>query len=235
MLRLQRIALIQATLRTRSDLHISSGREFHVRADQQTVKHHDTGIPYIPGSTLKGVMRAQLELAFGVAQWSRGEPLTLQAAHAANWPRGSLEILQLFGCKASRMPQFTATLGPSRCSFDNAEASPDWIAEQRRRNAPLTNRATITRTDRKTGMSNLKIDLEVVPAGAAFRFKVVLRQNEGDKTLEVLRYGLSLLADHGIGFGVSRGFGGVQFEDLQLDGEPLELPNIYQDVVGLSA
>ena len=233
MLRLQRIALIQATLRTCSDLHICGGREFQVRGDQQTVKHQETGIPYIPGSTLKGVMRAQLELAFGVAQWSRGEPLTLEAAHAANWPRGALEILQIFGCKAALMPGITATLGPSRCAFDHAEASQDWVTELRRRNAPLTNRATITRTDRKTGMSNLKIDLEVVPAGASFRFQLVWREYDGDRTLDVLRHGLSLLVDRGIGFGVSRGFGRIALDDLKLDGEPLELPNIYQRIEGL--
>lgn len=235
MLQLRRIALIQATLRARSDLHICGGREFHVRADQQTVKHQYTGVPYVPGSTLKGVMRAQLELAFGVAQWNRGEPLTLEAAHAANWPGGSLEILQLFGSKAAAIPGSTIALGPSRCSFDHAEASQEWVVEQRRRNAPLTNRATITRTDRKTGMSNLKLDLEVVPAGALFKFQLIWREYAGDRTWGVLQHGLSLLVDHGIGFGVSRGFGRISLEDMHLDGEPLELPNIYEPLVAAAS
>jgi CRISPR-associated protein Csm3 len=223
---LRRICLFEGILRTRSEVHISSGeREFRVQTvSRKTVKHGDTGIPYIPGSTLKGVMRAQVERACGLVQLSHGEPLTIAAANSAKWPVGARQVLQLFGCRPSGVSEWDAAIGPPRCSFNHAEPTVEWLSEMNRKGAPLTNRTNIAGTRRTLEDVVHRLELEVVPQGATFAFRLVWREYEGDDTLGMLVHGLRCLERRGIGFGVERGYGRIAFDTMTMDGVHVDLP-----------
>ncbi len=225
-LSLRRVCLLQGTLRTCTPLHIASGisesRAFTV--SRKTVKHLNDGVPYIPGTTLKGVMRAEVERISGLAKHTHGGPLTMATAGSARWPIGSREVLQLFGCRPSGVSELDAVIGPPRCSFHNAEPTAEWLAACHRTGSPLTHPMEVDDPGHRFDDDLQTVELEVVPPQATFLFQLVWREYAGDDTLGVLLHGLRCLERHGIGFDVTRGFGRIHFDTLAMDGVTIDLP-----------
>jgi CRISPR-associated protein Csm3 len=223
---LRRVCLLQGTLRICTPLHIASGiresRAFTV--SRKTVKRLADGVPYIPGSTLKGVMRAEVERACDLTKHGHGEPLTIATANSARWPAGSREVLQLFGCRPSGVSEWDAAVGPPRCSFHHAEPTRDWLSTSNRTGTPLTHQIDTGTIGSGMGEEARMMELEVVPPEATFTFRLVWREYEGDDTLGVLLHGLRCLERHGLGFGVNQGFGRIRFDTLTMDGEVIDLP-----------
>lgn len=223
---LRRVCVLKGTLRTCTPLHIASGiresRAFTV--SRKTVKRPTDGVPYIPGSTLKGVMRAEVERISGLAKHTHGAPLTMATATSARWPTGSRQVLQLFGCRPSGVAESDAAIGPPRCSFHHAEPTSEWLDACHRSGSSLTQTIEVDNPGHEQDHDLQMLELEVVPPQATFTFHMVWREYAGDDTLGVLLHGLRCLERHGLGFGVKRGFGHIRFDTLTMDGETIDLP-----------
>ena len=186
------------------------------------------GRPYVPGSSLRGKMRALLEQASGLSVPSELVYLSKrkgQEVRIHQSDRPDDEICLLFGRNPGRMERVTGeTLDanhatPARVAVYDAPLDPESITAQMRENLDdeLTEVKSENAIDRITSQANPRT-LERVPAGARFRVRIVMDVLcEEDaalfpRVLEALR----LLEDDSLGGGGSRGSGQVAFGNLTL-------------------
>jgi CRISPR-associated protein Csm3 len=113
----------------------------------------------------------------------------------------------------------SATATPARLTVYDASLIPDSITAQMRENLDdeLTEVKSENAVDRITSQANPRT-LERVPAGARFRFRMVLDVLCAEDKPLVARVveGLRLLEDDALGGGGARGNGRVTFGNLQL-------------------
>src|SRR5436190_876022 len=106
-LKLTRISEITATLRVETGLHIGAG-DLEMRiggVDNPVIKHPVTEQPYIPGSSIKGKMRAMLE-------WRTGAITDDKPLGRGDRAKPGVEpILKLFGIGGGDADE---SIGPSR-------------------------------------------------------------------------------------------------------------------------
>lgn len=169
--------------------------------DKFVVRNPINNIPYIPGSSLKGKMRALIEMAYG--ETNGGKP-----TNDINTKAGAL-----FGVagdndksRPSRIIVRDATLDVSSCNFENTDL-------------PYTESKTEVDIDRITAKPIHGTHVfERVPAGAKFDFNIVLNIFEGENEKE-LRHTFDkareLLEDDYLGGQGSRGYGQVKFIDIK--------------------
>ncbi len=164
--------------------------------DKFVVRNPINNIPYIPGSSLKGKMRALIEIANG--ETTNGKP-TNNPHHKAG---------ALFGISAdnnggvpSRLIVRDAELDINACNFDNCDL-------------PYSESKTEVNIDRITAKANPRI-FERVPAGAKFKLNMVLNIFEGEdeeKLKATLDDAIKLLHDDYLGGNGSRGYGQVEID-----------------------
>jgi CRISPR-associated protein Csm3 len=232
---------ITGTLRLLSGLRIGGSDEMLEigGTDLTCIKHPETLLPYVPGSSIKGRMRSELEVRFGLVQGN--EPFSALAGRDSKRPADMKPqeylLATMFGAHKNTKHQF----GPSRLIFRDAqppEGSP-----------PMLERKTEVTIDRETGTGKHPRSQERVAAGATFQFKLdchvydldqknshgrcSLRGKSGwEAMFEFLRTGLRLIELSGLGAGVSRGSGEVVFEDLKRDGESFDLEGALDGLEG---
>ena len=195
--------------------------------DSPVIKHPATGAPYIPGSSLKGKMRGELEKELGRFE-SDGSPA--DHARPCGCAREKCAVCRVFGAHST-----DSQLGPSRIlardgSLLSGMATPE-----------IKHETAINRIGGSALGGSLRSS-ERVPGGARFRMEIVLQVYENDdafhytrrygdrseydggKALQaVVADGLRLVEMTGLGGGISRGSGQVSFHDFKLDGN-LEWP-----------
>ena len=214
-MKLESIQAINGTLTLVSGLHIGAGdTEMRIGGtDSPVATHPHTGLPYIPGSSLKGKIRALLELRSGLMSQTRGNPInggmlrTLQGAERAE----ALRILRLFGASGADSDE-GAEIGPTRASFAdcfiNEECRKEIVAD----NLPFTEVKSENRIDRIKGVAKDPRFIERAPAGLVFDFSVSLKKMAGDEDLlGLLLEGFRLLSLDALGGSGSRGYGRVRF------------------------
>jgi len=229
MMKLNRIRLLTGRITLETGLHIGAGNdELRIGGiDNPVLKHPVSDEPYIPGSSLKGKMRHLMEWRCGLSD-RRGVGIAdWQRAAGADRAR-ALSILRLFGTAPTEQMEedHARQIGPSRLGFWDAPLSADWARMTRERDARLTEAKMENVINRITGAAENPRQTERVPAGAAFEFRLSVREFEGDDDamfVEALA-GLKLLELDGIGGSGSRGYGKIRFESLAIDGEPVRLP-----------
>lgn len=210
------ITKIESTLKLITGLHIGAGDlAMHIGGiDNPVVKHPVSGLPYIPGSSLKGKIRALLEWRSGAI--TDGRPLGTSQREQP----GVESILMLFGIGGG---ETDANLGPSRLSVADAFLTEEF--QNPGRNAPLTEAKFENSINRVTGTATNPRQTERVVAGTHFAFSATIRQFEGDpKLVPLLLEGLALLQLDALGGSGSRGYGKVEFADLRVDSQPHALP-----------
>lgn len=209
---------IRGTIKAITGLHIggSSVSMSIGGADKVVVRNPLTNEPYIPGSSLRGKMRALLERVRGQEQTS-GEggffyDTDKRKADAGKNPDTLLG--KLFGVsadvnhkQATRLIVRDANLtGPSKTKLTNAPNT----------DMPMTEVKTEVNIDRITSAANPR-QFERVPAGAEFDFEFILTLLEGDEEelfLKLLREGMELIQNDSLGGHGSRGYGQVEFEHI---------------------
>ncbi|MBF0625858.1 MAG: type III-A CRISPR-associated RAMP protein Csm3 [Magnetococcales bacterium] len=216
---------LSATLRLLSGLHIGAGKEtIEIGGmDNPVMRHPVTREPYIPGSSLKGKLRCLLE-------WHRGSV----EADGSVWGskkdgeyQNTDPILRLFGTTHKGWEG-----GPTRLLVRDAPLDPDWVRQMVENGLDLTEEKMEVSIDRIKGKAKdggLR-RTERVPAGAAFLVKMRIRQfhmdNEKDQDennlQEALLDAMVLLEWDALGGSGSRGYGRVQFSELQLNGRSIE-------------
>ena len=219
-MRLIEIKELKGKIILASGLHIGAG-DLDMRiggVDNQVVRQAHTGLPYIPGSSIKGKLRSLLEMKSGLAGENNGAAVSFStlkkiAAHGGD-VADCRKILALFGCSGAETDE-NYDIGPTRASFADCPVDEDWHSEAKARNLPLTEIKAETAIDRIRGTAkqgSLRFT-ERVPAGVEFAFSISLKVfEEDDDLLEFLLKGLKLLEKDALGGSGSRGYGRVRIE-----------------------
>lgn len=176
-------------------------------SDNVIIRDPVTRLPYIPGSSIKGKMRALLELALGR---TNGDPCKC----------GKCEVCRVFGSAADNISVSGPTRIIVRDSFPTEETLKMWdessdVVE----GAELKYENTL---DRITSRANPR-NQERVPRGSKFEFEIIVSEYEGDSdNLGVVLEGLRLLEDSYLGGSGTRGYGKVEFRDITITERPAE-------------
>lgn len=183
--------------------------------DNPIIRHPITREPYLPGSSLKGKQRSLLELKNG--QFSNDG-----CACAC----GNCDACKIFGSLRNE------TSGPTRLLVRDAyltDESREILNEARLESgidfAEVKTENWINRKTGRAGTRGLRTQ-ERVPAGTKFNYSATLRIFEGDNERDIvnkIKEAMKLLQKDYLGSSGSRGYGKIKFENLTIDGEPVDL------------
>lgn len=160
--------------------------------------------PYIPGSSLKGKMRALLEMALGQYEVKKGK--------AAPCSDASKICGHLFGTAAA-----SDNSQPSRVILRDAlmTTDPDSLINT---DLFMTEAKTEVAIDRITAQANPRTN-ERVPKGVCFQFEAILNIFSDDNEAELRKNfekAIHLLEDDYLGGNGSRGYGHIAFRNMQV-------------------
>ncbi|MCS7233362.1 MAG: type III-A CRISPR-associated RAMP protein Csm3 [Synergistetes bacterium] len=233
--------LIEGKIEAKTGLRIGGSREvLEVGGLDLPVIKDPFGVPYIPGSSLKGKMRALLELMEGKGSYVlKGEQedtnfqdfwakYTKYIRESSNEKSikfegkpcscGECNICKLFGIPANANKR---PLNPTRLTVRDAFLDKDDF-ENKFKDAELlefeyTEVKYENSIDRLTSAANPR-QVERVPAGAQFNFAMIVKllgEEEVD-LLGTLATGMKLLEDDYLGGHGSRGYGAIEFRNLKI-------------------
>lgn len=184
--------------------------------DNPILRHPLSGLPYIPGSSLKGRMRSLLELKHSEVTQRLGTPCDC----------GQCNICRIFGTHRPR----ANNLGPTRIIVRDAFLRADSLEELKNANQEkgiyYSEIKYENRINRSTGKAVDPRPNERVPADTRFDFEIVLRVFDIDNKEEavgLLKEGLALVQQEYLGGSGSRGYGKVRFIETTIGGKPFEL------------
>ncbi len=181
--------------------------------DLTCIKHPVTLKPYIPGTSIKGKMRSELEQWEGKFGGGGTEP--------CGCARPDCKVCRMFGPHKKTKHD----LGPTRIVVRDAQCAAGGEIELKSENV----------IDRKTGTAMHPRKLERVVAGSEFSLRIGLQvwdmddkvahkgKTGAEALVEFLKDGLRALQQTGLGSGISKGSGEIEFRDLKLDGESFPL------------
>ena len=221
--------ILSGELHCETGLHIGAGKgSLEIGGADNPVVKDAFGLPYIPGSSLRGRIRSLLENALGLTSLAELVYLSKrkgQEVRIHQSDRPDDEICLLFGRNPGRMDRVagealdTRAATPARLAIYDSPLDAASITPQMRENLDdeITEVKSENAIDRITSQANPRT-LERVPAGARFHVRMVLDVLcEEDKALAArVIEGLRLLEDDALGGGGSRGSGRVRFANLKL-------------------
>jgi CRISPR-associated protein Csm3 len=221
--------VLEGEIHCQTGLHIGAGKgSLEIGGADNPVVKDAFGIPYIPGSSLRGRLRSLLEQTLGLAvpqelvylSKRKGQEVRI---HQSDRPDD--EICVLFGRNPGRVEKVSgeaiegAAATPARLTVYDAPLLVDSITPQMRENLDdeLTEVKSENAVDRITSQANPRT-LERVPAGARFHFRMVLDVlcAEDRPLLARVAEALRLLEDDALGGGGSRGSGRISLSALNL-------------------
>ncbi|HPQ35634.1 MAG TPA: type III-A CRISPR-associated RAMP protein Csm3 [Tenuifilaceae bacterium] len=224
-MKLHKKIIVTGTLELLTGLHIGDSKENAEigGVDSPIVRRKDNNEPYIPGSSLKGKMRALLEVATG----SNAE---------SNFKMNS------YSTEGKDIPVLFGSAGddgmPSRIIIRDANLTSEWakkLKESEFTDMPYSEIKFENVINRIKGTAEHPRQIERVPAGANFDVEFVINimgesqteAQENEKNfLTLLKGGIALLEDDYIGGSGTRGYGKVKF-NLNLDNPKVKTVEEY--------
>jgi CRISPR-associated protein Csm3 len=224
--------IISADLVLKTGLHIGGTEEgFEIGGiDNLVIKDKVTGVPYIPGSSLKGKMRSLLEWAYfdgknNVIRIGKNKDGEWEGK-LCNDPKHSIGIV--FGVAAEDHKGDIP--GPTRLTVrdalphdkvklpDGSIKSQIEIWESTMGEKIYTEVKTENFIDRLTSAATPR-GMERVPAGSVFKTQFVfdVYQKKDRERLKLLFEGMRLLEDSYLGGGGTRGSGQVVFKNINIE------------------
>ncbi len=208
-MKLKDYAQVTATLRLKSGLHIGTGERVDRGEALPVMESPRNGMPYIPGSSLKGKMRHLLELTYGRKETDprdSGSPC---------WC-GKCQICQLFGSGSSGN-----TFEPTRLIFRDCFLTK--ASEELLEKIDLEEKPGV-RIDRVTGKAakGALFPMKRIPDGSEFGFEIsarVFEEDNIDALIHWLTAGLYLLEQDALGGGGTRGSGHIEFLNVKFNGQ----------------
>ena len=206
---------VRGTLTASTGLHIG-GNSVGMAiggADSVVVRNPLTNDPYIPGSSLRGKMRALLERVRGEENSNDNKEGGFSLSKnndALSGKKPDTSLGKLFGVAAEDSKE------PTRLIVRDVlltKKSKEELLSAPNADMPMTEVKTEVWIDRITSAANPR-QIERVPAGAMFQFELVLTLIEGDEHehfLNLLFEGLRLIEADTLGGNGSRGYGRVKF------------------------
>ena len=212
---LKKHIVVTGTVRCETGLHIGgSAEEMEIGGvDLPVIKHPVSKEPYIPGSSLKGKMRSELEKKHN--KTINGEP--------CGCGRDDCPICKIFGPHKNTRH----TLGPTRilvrdCPLSN-KSREEYNKLMKEKGIDYIEKKTENIIDRMKGTASHPRTQERVPAGAEFDLEIILQVFDTDnevKSKEIVKEGLLLVQKSYLGGSGSRGYGKVRFSEIKIDGQP---------------
>jgi CRISPR-associated protein Csm3 len=214
--------ILDGELSCQTGLHIGAGKgSLDIGGADNPVVKDAHGLPYIPGSSLRGRLRSLLEQANGLTVPSELVYLSKrkgQEVRIHQSDRPDDEVCLLFGRNPGRIDRVQgdavdgSTATPARLTVYDSPLDMASITPQMRENLDdeLTELKSETAIDRITAQSSPRT-LERVPVGARFKVRFVIDiLCDPDKVLPArVAEALRLLEDDALGGGGSRGSGRV--------------------------
>jgi CRISPR-associated protein Csm3 len=221
--------ILEGDLVCETGLHIGAGKgSLEIGGADNPVIKDAFGRPYVPGSSLRGKLRALIEQSSGLAVPAELVYLSRrkgQEVRIHQSDRADDVVCLMFGRSPGRMDRVVgealdaSNASPARLTVCDAPLDPTSITPQMRENLDdeLTEVKSENAIDRITSQANPRT-LERVPAGARFRVRLVLDVlcPEDRGLFARLLEGLRLLEDDALGGGGSRGSGRVSFANFRL-------------------
>lgn len=209
--------IITADIVLKTGLHIGGTEEgFDIGGiDNPVIKDKVSGLPYIPGSSLRGKIRSLLEWANDKVSIELNKKTNEWEGKLCNDPRHPIGIV--FGVPAENHKGDLP--GPTRLTV--RDAFPDDAQVQRWEAAMgekiYTEAKTENAIDRLTSAANPR-GMERVPAGSAFKAEFIydLYKPEDRNHLKLLFEGMRLLENSYLGGGGTRGSGQVEFTNISV-------------------
>lgn len=202
--------VLKGQIKVITGLHIGAGNDdIHIGGiDNPVVKDVD-GLPYIPGSSLKGKIRSLLEVSEGVI-CINGNPSSTRDNP------GNL-IPMMFGD--------TTGNNITRLLFRDAFLSEKSKKDLMEKSILATEAKTENSINRLKGVANNNLrTTERAISGLVFDFEIIVRAFEDDNLESIkdkLRQGVDLLEKDALGGSGSRGYGKVKFTGMTWNNEPV--------------
>lgn len=169
--------------------------------------------PYIPGSSLKGKIRSLLEQIAGVPEVGGGNKQKYEEKS-----QKVRDIIDLFGFANDNKPS-KIIFRDSYLTLDSAEQ----LKQSNNLDMPYTESKFENTIDRLTGVTKKGgiRQIERVPAGVYFDIEIIINvwdnDEDGEKSLELLKNGIHALENDYLGGNGSRGYGQVKFSELKTE------------------
>jgi len=195
-------SIITGTITLQTGLHIGGSKSsLDIGGLDSPVIKNPLGVPYIPGSSLKGKLRSLIAAKLnGASKESEDEPI----------------VKKLFGFAGKTRDDGEATrLIVRDADLDEKEFEEKFKKEEVILETKFTQEKAENSIDRKSGKAANPRFIERVPAGAVFNFELVLNNYEGDSTkdfIDLIKQGFDLLEDDYIGGSGTRGYGKVKIQ-----------------------
>lgn len=209
-IKLEKKVIYTGTITLKTGLHIGgTNASLNIGGpDKFVVRNPISNIPYIPGSSLKGKMRALVEIYTGFVSVNK-------KGDVGPTNDSSNIVGKLFGTsgdgddkRPSRLIVRDAELDIEATDFGNTDL-------------PYTESKTEVAIDRVTAKANPRT-FERVPAGAKFKLNMVLNVFKGEDETALkatIKQAIKLLEDDYLGGHGSRGYGQVKIDLDNEDGE----------------
>jgi CRISPR-associated protein Csm3 len=192
------IKKVTGTITLETGLHIGGSKSsLDIGGLDSPVIKTPQGVPYIPGSSLKGKIRSLLGIKEGSVDVKYDSPTLIKMFGTSE--KGKETI--------SRLIFRDAVLDES--DFKKVFTDNDAILDTEYTEAKYEN--TIDRKSGTTKKGGLR-QIERVPAGAKFKFEIVVNifdEDANDPIIDKLKEGIELLKDNYLGGSGSRGYGKV--------------------------
>jgi len=217
---------LKGKIRLLSGLHIGGNKDkIEIGGmDNPVIKNPLTRLPYIPGSSIKGKMRFLLEWKLGIIDKNKGEP------HGCDPDDGTCPVCRIFGNTAK-----DKKYGPTRLIVNDCDLSlsEDDCKKYEENELVCLEDKVENRINRLTGTADPR-HMERVPAGLKFDFGLTYKifeidetendeNNTDEKNWDEVVNALYYLQEDALGGSGSRGYGKIEFIDLELDGRDVEL------------
>ncbi len=182
---------IRGFLETQTPLHIGAGRGLGVTGSDLPVVKDPFDRPFIPGSSMKGVLRSQIEAVIrGLNEsgnrrlWTCDVVAGAYCVHPNDWDKGPEDILPRVCdvCRLFGAPYVASKVSISDLPVEEGTWDPHLFQV---RDGIAIDRESLTVSGKK------KFDLEVVPPGVRFRMEIVV-ENPDDHELGLLYWALDL-------------------------------------------
>lgn len=218
--------IVTADIKLLTGLHIGGTDEgFDIGGlDNPVIKNAIDGVPYIPGSSLKGKMRSLLEWAHDCVHIEQDKKTKEFKAGPCNKPECNSKISIVFGLAAeahgNTLKDPEKIPGPTRLTvrdaFPDGKQVEKWDRELGEK--IYTENKTENAIDRLTSRANPR-NMERVPADSIFKAEFIydVYRPEDRQSLKLLFEGMMLLEDAYLGGGGTRGSGRVKFENIKVE------------------
>ncbi|QDA31339.1 type III-A CRISPR-associated RAMP protein Csm3 [Thermococcus indicus] len=243
--------VVRGRIKAVTGLHIGSQRDISEIGgiDNPVIKDPHTGLPYIPGSSLKGRLRALFEVFVNSQLEGMKEryPVLSKYSPGSCRPTNQENCGKFFNRRINKgwihiCPDYDSALNcpvcrlfgasgnesnfPSRVIVRDAFLTEEWV-ERWKSGEELTEAKIEVGIDRVTSQANPRTNERVV-AGTEFEFEIIYnveRLDHWEDDVRNLLTAMALLEDSYLGGSGSRGYGKVEFE---FDYIELRTPEYYR-------